>query len=80
MGQKPELEKVVYPELLELCRELKWEVDEKRGTAQARSCMNLCLLLLYCAANPGRAKEYVTLRIYKDQTAGSIKESKFYMF
>ena len=80
MGLKPELEKVVYPELLELCRELKWEVDEKRGTAQARSCMNLCLLLLYCAANPGRAKEYVTLRIYKDQTADQSKNQNFICF
>lgn len=80
MGLKPELEKVVYPELLELCRELKWEVDEKRGTAQARSCMNLCLLLLYCAANPGRAKEYVTLRIFKDQTADQSKNQNFICF
>ena len=30
LGQKPELEKVVYPEILALCRELKWEIDEKR--------------------------------------------------
>lgn len=80
LGQKPELEKVVYPEILELCRELKWEVDEKRGTAQSRSCMNLCLLLLYCSANPGRAKEYVTLRIYKDQTGDRSKNQNFICF
>ena len=30
--------------------------------------MNLCLLLLYCSANPGRAKEYITLRIYQNQS------------
>ena len=80
LGQKPELEKVVYPEILELCRELKWEVDEHKGTAQARPCMNLCLLLLYCAANPGRAKEYVSLRIYKNQTADQSKNQNFICF
>ena len=42
--------KIVYPELLELCRELKWEVQENTGQNQVRSCMNLCLLLLYCSA------------------------------
>ena len=47
----------------QLFRELKWEVDEKRGSGQARACINLCLLILYCAANPAWAKEYVTLRI-----------------
>ena len=30
--------------------------------------MNLCLLLLYCGANPGRTKEYITLRIYQNQS------------
>ena len=80
LGQKPELEKVVYPEILELCRELKWEVHEKSGSAQARSCMNLCLLLLYCAANPGRAKEYVTLQIYRGQTADQSKNQNLICF
>ena len=80
LARKPELEKVVYPEILELCRELKWEVDEKRGSVQARACMNLCLLLLYCAANPGRVKEYVTLRIYKDQTVEQSKNQNFICF
>ena len=28
---------------------------------QLERCMNSCLLLLYCSANPGRAKEYITL-------------------
>ena len=50
LAQKPEFEKVVYSELLELCRELKWEVEEQSGTVQAGSCMNLCLLLLIPAA------------------------------
>ena len=55
--------KVVYSELLDLCRELQWEVTEKTGSFRARSSMNLCLLLLYCTANPGRVKEYISLRI-----------------
>ena len=80
LAMKPELKKVVYPELLELCRELKWEVHEKNGSGRARSCMNLCLLLLYCAANPGRVKEYVTLRIYKDQSAEQSKDQNFICF
>ena len=80
LARKPESDKVVYSELLELCRELKWEVQEQSGTAQARSCMNLCLLLLYCAANPGRAKEYVTLRIYRDQDADQSKNQNFICF
>ena len=79
-AQKPELEKVVYSELLELSRELKWEVQEQSGIVRARSCMNLCLLLLYCAANPGRVKEYVTLRIYKDQSPEQSKNQGFICF
>ena len=80
MASKPQVDKVVYAELLELCRELKWEVTEMSGTSQARSCMNLCLLLLYCAANPGRAKEYVTLQIYKNQGAEESKDQNFICF
>ena len=80
LGQKPELEKVVYPEILELCRELTWELHEKTGTAQARSRVNLCLLLLYCAANPGRTKEYVTLQIYRGQTADQSKNQNLICF
>ena len=72
--------KVVYSELLELCRELKWEVTEKKGSARARSCMNLCLLLLYCTANPGRVKEYISLRIYKDQTGDQMKGQNYICF
>ena len=77
LAKKPHLEKVVSSELLELCRELKWEVSEKSGTCQARSCMNLCMLLLYCSANPGRVKENVTLRIYKDQSDDQSKNQNF---
>lgn len=44
LAQKPQLEKDVYSELLALCRELKWEVEEKSKSGQGRSCMNLCLL------------------------------------
>ena len=48
--------KVVYSELLELCRGFKWEVSEKAGAYRAQSCMNLCLLPMYCTVNPGRVK------------------------
>ena len=72
--------KVVYSELLDLCRELQWEVTEKTGSVRARSSMNLCLLLLYCTANPGRVKEYISLRIYKDQTADQMKGHNFICF
>lgn len=80
LAKKPHLDKVVYPELLELCRELKWEVYEKSGQAQARSCMNLCLLLLYCSANPGRTKEYITLRIYQNQSEQECRGQNFIFF
>lgn len=42
-------EKVVYSEWLELWREFKWEVLEKTGADRAQSCMDLCLLLVFCA-------------------------------
>ena len=80
LAKKPALEKVVYSELLELCRELKWEVSEKTGLDQARSCMNLCLLLLYCSANPGRVKEYISLRIYGGQNSDECKNQNFLCF
>ena len=48
--------KVVYSELLELCRGFKWEVSEKTGADRAQSCMNLCLLLMYCMVNLGQGK------------------------
>ena len=54
LANKPQAErKVVYAELLDLCRELKWEFTEATGPAKVRTCMNLCLLLLYYSANPG---------------------------
>ena len=69
LANKPQAErKVVYAELLELCRELKWEFTEATALTKARTCMNLCLLLLYYSANPGRTKEYITLRIYENQS------------
>ena len=46
-------EKVVYSESLKLWREFKWEVWGKKGADRAQSCMDLCLLLVYCAVNPG---------------------------
>lgn len=76
----PQTDKVVYSELLELCREFKWEVSEKTGADRARSCMNLCLLLMYCAVNPGRVKEYISLRIYKDQSGDQLKDQNFIWF
>lgn len=80
LAKMPQVQKVVYPELLEICRELKWHVSEQQGIAQARSCMNLCLVLLYCTANPGRAKEYITLRIYKNQSGDECKNQNFICF
>ena len=53
LARKPQEDKVVYSELLELCRELKCEVSKMNGASQARSCINLCLLLLCRAGNPG---------------------------
>ena len=80
LAKKPAMDKIVYAELLELCRELKWEVNEKSGQAQARSCMHLCLLLLYCGANPGRTKEYITLRIYQNQSDQECQGQNFIHF
>ena len=80
-ANQPQAErKVVYAELLELCRELKWEFTEATGPAKARVCMNLCLLLLYCAANPGRVKEYITLRLYKNQSTDECSDQNFICF
>ena len=79
-ASRPQLDKIVYPELLELCRELKWEVQEKSGPSQARSCMNLCLLLLYCSANPDRSKEYITLCIHGGQSSNDCKNQNFICF
>ena len=53
LARKPQEDKVVYSELLELCREFKCEVSKMNGASQARSCINLCLLLLCRAGNPG---------------------------
>ena len=81
MANKPQAErKVIYAELLELCRELRWEFTEAMGPTKARTCMNLCLLLLYCSANPGRAKEYITLRLYKNQSTDKCSDQNFICF
>ena len=72
--------KIVYPEILELCRELKWRLDELSGIDQARCGMNLCLLLLYCSANPGRVKEYVTLRLSSGQSPEQCRDQNFICF
>ena len=81
LAYKPQAErKVIYAELLELCRELRWEFTEAMGPAKARTCINLCLLLLYCSANPGRAKEYITLRLYKNQSTDECSDENFICF
>lgn len=78
---KPLVEKkIVYPELLELCRELRWQLDELSGIEQARCGMNLSILLMYCSANPGRVKEYVTLRIYSGQSPEECQDQNFICF
>ena len=38
------------------------------------------LLLLYCVANPGRVKEYITLHIYKNQCEEESKNQNFICF
>ena len=53
LARKPQEDKVVYTELLQICREFKWEASKMNGASQARSCINLCLLLLCRAGNPG---------------------------
>lgn len=81
LAHKPQVEqKLVYIELLELCRELKWEFTEVTGPAKARTCMNLCLLLLYCSVNPGRAKKYITLHTYKNQSTDKCRDQNFIYF
>ena len=42
--------------------------------------MNLCSLLIYCAVSPGRVKEYISLRIYKDQSGDKLKGQDFFWF
>ena len=81
LTNKPQAErKVIYAELLELCRELKWEFTEGMRPAKVRTCMNPCLLLLYCSADPGRAKEYITLRLYKNQATDECGDQNFICF
>ena len=72
--------KIVYPEIRELCRELKWQVQELTGLERARCAMDLCLLLTYCAANPGRVKEFFTLRPYAGQSTEECRDQKFICF
>ena len=78
LARKPQEDKVVYSELLELCRELKWEVSKLNGASQARSCINL--LLLCRAGNPGWVKEYITLRIYWNQCSEESKDQNLICF
>ena len=75
--------KVIHPEilelcLLELCRELKWQLEELRGLERARCAMDLSLLI-YCAANLGRAEEFFTLRIFSGQSAKECRDQSFYL-
>ena len=63
-AQKDDTKTVMYPELLEICRQLKVEFEECPSKfEQSRLLHDLVLLLLYCTVNPGRTKEYVTLKI-----------------
>ena len=54
--------------------------DELAGVDQARCCMNLCLVLMYCSANPGHVKEYVLLRIYSSQSPQESRDQNFVSF
>ena len=73
-------QKIVYRGILKLCRELKWQVQEFTGLERARCAMDLCLLLMYCAANPGRVKEFVTLRLYAGQSTEECRDQNFICF
>ena len=73
----PRENEVIYTELLELCTELKCKFTGATGPAKARTCRSLCLLSLYCSANPSQAKEYITLRIYKNQSTDECKDQNF---
>ena len=80
-SSKPMVErKIIYSEILELCRELKWSFEETKGMQQARHCMNLSLLLLYTSANPGRTREFVSLRIYSGQVGAETRDQNFIIF
>ena len=72
--------KIVYPGILELYRELKWQVQELTGLERARCAMDLCLLLMYCAANSGRVKEFSTLHLYDGQSTEECCDQNFTCF
>ena len=67
-------QKIVYRGILKLCRELKWQVQEFTGLERARCAMDLCLLLMYCAANPGRIKEFSTLHLHDGQSTEECRD------
>ena len=75
-----EEQKKVYPEILELCQELRWQVQELTGLERARCPMDLYLLSMYCAANPGRVKEFFTLRLYARQSTKECRDQNFICF
>ena len=55
---------VLYEEILQVVRNLKHKFEDASSIyTKARCLMNFCILLLYTLASPGRAKEFVTLRI-----------------
>ena len=72
--------KIVYPGILELCRELKWQVQELTGLERARCAMDPCLLLMYCAANPRCVKEFSTLHLYGGQSTEECHDQNFICF
>ena len=74
---KPLVErKVVHPEILELCRELKLQLKELRGLERARCAMDLSLPI-YCTTNLGRAEEFFNLRIFSSQSAEECRDQTF---
>ena len=66
--------KEVYPEILELCQELKWQLEELRGLEWARCA---CLFLIYSAANLWRAEEFFTLHILSGQSTKESRDQNF---
>ena len=47
---------------------------------KARCAMDLCLLLMYCTANPGCIKEFFTLCLYARQSTEECRDQNFICF
>ena len=69
---------VMFEEVLQVIRNLKHKFEEEtERCAKARCLMNFSILLLYTLASPGRAKEFVTLRITDSEARGAAQPGNF---